>query len=67
MGDKHVLVVHIADPWERAPDTDEDGDVGDNTRNEHGVMVVLVVDEDKHNSENEPCGAGRCATGMDAP
>lgn len=52
---KHVLVVHVTDPGERAPYTDEDGDVGDNTRDEHSVMVVLVVDEDKHDSENEPC------------
>lgn len=64
--DGHVLVVHITDPGKRAPDADEDGNVGNDTGDEHGVVVVLVVDEDGYDSENEPCGSRRCATGVDA-
>ena len=42
----HVLVVSIAHPRERAEDTNGHREVGDNTHNQDGVVVVLVVNED---------------------
>ena len=60
-GQSHVLVVRIANPGESARDTDSDSDVGDDAGYEHGVVVVLVVDEDENHSEYEPRKA-RCRT-----
>lgn len=55
MQEGHVLVVSVADPREGACDTDGDGQVRNDSHNEHGIVVILVVDENQCYAEDEPC------------
>ncbi len=58
----HVLVVRIANPREGAEDADRDSEVGDHAHNQHGIVIVLVVNEDKDDTEDEPDKAGGCTS-----
>lgn len=48
------VMMRIPDPWEGTRDTDGDGQVGDDARDEDGIVDILVVDEDEDDAEDEP-------------
>ena len=47
----------ISHPRERACNADSDGEVSYHAHDKHCVVVVFVVDEDEHDSEDEPSEA----------
>lgn len=54
------VMMRIPDPREGTRDTDGDGQVGDNSSDEDGVVDVLVVNEDQDDAEDEPCETRSC-------
>lgn len=50
---EHIMV-RIPYPRQRAGDGNGDCEIRDNTDDEHCVVVVLVVDEDRRDLEDEP-------------
>jgi hypothetical protein len=59
-------MMRVPHPGEGARDRDTDEHVRDNTHDEHGVVVVLVVNEDRDELEDEPSAARECAAGVNA-
>ena len=59
-------MVRVAYPWESARDADCDSDIGDNARDENGIVVIFVVNEYESNAENEPCKSRSRATRVNA-
>ena len=47
-------MVRIPDPRESAEYADRDCDVRDNTHDQNGVVIVLVVDENECHAEYQP-------------
>lgn len=48
-------MVCVADPREGTKDTDRHKEVSDNAHDQDRVVVVLVIDEDKRYTHDEPC------------
>lgn len=61
MVNDYILVMRIPNPGECACDASSHRQVRNNAHNEHGVVIVLVVDENKSHTEDEPCEARCCA------
>ena len=53
----HVLVMRIPNPRERTRNADVYCEIRDDSHNQHGIVVLLVVDEDEGDPEDKPCKA----------
>lgn len=58
-------MMSIPHPWERTRHTDTDNDIRDNTHRQNGVMIVLVVDENRDDAVDQPQEPARRAPRVD--
>ena len=58
-------MMRIPNPWERARNTDGDGEIGSDTSNQDCVVCVLVINENQDDTEDQPCKTGRGAAAVD--